>query len=230
MGYWKDKLPTWLFDYLEGKRKDWFGKPKKTYSGEGEDLIIEKFIKGKRNGVYVDVGCYHPKVGSNTFKLFKKGWSGINIDPNPNTIKTFNQYRPGDINLNIGISESGQKLVYHEFKESAVSTFSEEFYQLRLQQGAQYIGSTTIETKTLADVFNQYLGDKKIDVLDIDTEGIDIEVLRSNDWTKFKPQLILVEDQDDNISNLTELESYKFLAPLGYKLIAKTMSTAIYSL
>ena len=44
MGYWKDKLPTWLFDFIETKRKNWIGKPQLTYSGEAEDLIIEKFF------------------------------------------------------------------------------------------------------------------------------------------------------------------------------------------
>ena len=230
MGYWKDKLPSWLFDTLENSRKNWFGKPKLTYSGEAEDLIIEKFMTQVKNGLYVDVGCYHPKVGSNTYRIFKKGWSGINIDPNPETIRLFNKYRPKDINLNIGISESGETLTYYEFAESAVSTFSEEFYKMRLAQGSKYVGSKAIATKTLAEVFDQYLNGRHIDVLDVDTEGIDVQVLKSNNWDKYKPTLILVEDQDETVENLEQLETYKFLHPLGYKLIAKTMSTAIYSL
>lgn len=229
MGYWKDKLPTWLFDFIETKRKNWIGKPQLTYSGEAEDLIIEKFTKHIKNGCYVDVGCYHPKVGSNTYKLFKKGWSGINIDPNPETIRLFNQYRPKDINLNIGISEVGSNLTYYEFKESAVSTFSEEFYKMRLNQGAKYVGSKNIPTKTLAEVFDEKLNGRNIDVLDIDTEGIDIQVLKSNNWEKYKPSVILVEDQDEEVENLENLETYKFLKPLGYRLIAKTISTAIYT-
>lgn len=230
MGYWKNILPSWLFNTLENKRKNWFGKPKLTYSGEAEDLIIEKFMKHIKKGVYVDVGCYHPKVGSNTYRIFKKGWSGINIDPNPETIRLFNKYRPNDINLNIGISETGETLTYYEFSESAVSTFSEEFYKMRIEQGSQFVGTKTIETKTLAEVFDQYLNGRSIDVLDVDTEGIDVQVLKSNNWDKYKPTLILVEDQDESVSNLEELETYKLLKPLGYKLIAKTISTAIYTL
>ena len=230
MGYWKDKLPSWLFDTLENSRKNWFGKPKLTYSGEGEDLIIEKCMKLVKKGLYVDVGCYHPKVGSNTFRIFKKGWSGINIDPNPETIRLFKKYRPNDINLNIGISESGETLTYYEFSESAVSTFSEEFYKMRLEQGSKYVGSKDIPTKTLADVFDQHLNGRHIDVLDVDTEGIDVQVLKSNNWDKYKPSMILVEDQDETVDNPAQLETYKLLHPMGYQLIAKTMSTAIYLL
>ena len=133
MGYWKNILPKGLYNKLENTRKNLIGKPQLTYSGEGEDLIIERLVKHLSKGTYVDIGCYHPKVGSNTFKLFKKGWTGINIDPNPNTIRLFNQFRPKDINLNIGISKSNQVLTYFEFTESAVSTFSETLLGLEIQ-------------------------------------------------------------------------------------------------
>ena len=230
MGYWKNILPKGLYNKLENTRKNLIGKPQLTYSGEGEDLIIERLVKHLSKGTYVDIGCYHPKVGSNTFKLFKKGWTGINIDPNPNTIRLFNQFRPKDINLNIGISKSNQVLTYFEFTESAVSTFSEEFYKLRLEQGAEFIGKTSISTTTLADVFDQHLNGRNIDVLDIDTEGTDVEVLMSNNWDKYKPTIILVEDQEEHIDNFNDLPTYQYLHPKGYQLVAKTISTAIYLL
>jgi len=53
--------------------------PKKTYSMYGEDLFIKEFFKKKQIGFYVDVGCYHPIDGSNTYLLYKKGWKGVNI-------------------------------------------------------------------------------------------------------------------------------------------------------
>ncbi len=52
--------------------------PLNTHSTFGEDLILEKFLK-KKIGFYVDVGCYHPYDGNNTYLLHKKGWTGINI-------------------------------------------------------------------------------------------------------------------------------------------------------
>ena len=47
--------------------------PKKTYSLLGEDTIINNFFK-KNNGIYVDIGCYHPLQGNNTYLLYKRGW------------------------------------------------------------------------------------------------------------------------------------------------------------
>ena len=57
----------------------------------------------------MDVGCYHPTRHSNTYLMYKKGWSGLNIDLNPLTIELFNFMRPRDININIGISDSEEE-------------------------------------------------------------------------------------------------------------------------
>ena len=47
---------------------------------DNEDLNILNFFKNKRDGFYVDVGCFHPKKHSNTYFLYKRGWRGVNID------------------------------------------------------------------------------------------------------------------------------------------------------
>ena len=56
---------------------------KKTYSQFGEDLYIESFFKSQKIGKYVDLGAFHPMRLSNTYLLYKKGWSGTNVDLNP---------------------------------------------------------------------------------------------------------------------------------------------------
>ena len=56
--------------------------PKKTYSMDQEDLAILEYVENKKNGFYVDVGAHHPLQRNNTYLLFKKGWSGINVDIN----------------------------------------------------------------------------------------------------------------------------------------------------
>ena len=40
----------------------------------------ELALENIKKGVYVDVGCYHPFKGSLTLRLFKRNWSGVNID------------------------------------------------------------------------------------------------------------------------------------------------------
>ena len=68
-----------------------------------EDLNIINYFKDKKNGFYVDVGCFHPLDRNNTYLLYKKKWRGINIDVSKFSIDLFNFLRPEDINVNIAI-------------------------------------------------------------------------------------------------------------------------------
>ena len=89
------------------------------YSQWGEDLSIDEFFRGKKNGVYFDVGCFHPLMYSNTCLLFKNGWNGINIDINPTSIDLFNIIRPNDLNLCTTINETVKNLKYISIIRSA---------------------------------------------------------------------------------------------------------------
>jgi hypothetical protein len=75
-----------------------------SYSQQGEDLVLNKVFEKKWGGFFVDVGAFEPKKYSNTYKLSLSGWTGINIEPNPNKYKLFQKERKKDINLNIGIN------------------------------------------------------------------------------------------------------------------------------
>ena len=87
---------------------------KKTrYSQWGEDQYIVDFFKDKKNGVYFDVGCFHPFMYSNTCLLHNKGWQGINIDINSTSIDLFNIARPKDINLCTTIDENKSEFKYY---------------------------------------------------------------------------------------------------------------------
>ena len=61
------------------------------YNGSqfGEEEILEKLFKKNFKGTYLDIGCFHPTKFNNTNKLYKAGWTGINIDLNPFTIDLF---------------------------------------------------------------------------------------------------------------------------------------------
>ena len=96
---------------------------KKTYSQDGSDLKIVDFFKNKKNGFFVDIGCFHPTRMNNTFLLYKKGWNGINIDLSKFSIDLFNFYRPKDTNINCAISDTtSKKILYYQKKFSLIST------------------------------------------------------------------------------------------------------------
>ena len=80
----------------------------------GEDIFISRFFKKKNNGIYVDIGCYHPIKGSLTYNLFKKGWSGINVDLSKVSIDLFQISRPNDLNIQAAITNFDGETFYYE--------------------------------------------------------------------------------------------------------------------
>ena len=51
----------------------------------GEEKFILGFFNKAYKGKFVDIGCFHPTRHNNTYKMYKSGWRGINIDPNSST-------------------------------------------------------------------------------------------------------------------------------------------------
>ena len=190
----------------------------KSFSGNGEDIILSHYLfKNKKNGFYVDVGSFHPKIISNTYLLYKRGWHGINIDPNPKTHKLFNKYRPNDVNLKIGIAERASEKTYYNFSYSGANTFDETFGEQKTNKSWNtLLSKEALHCEPLKSVFEAHVPkNTKIDLLDVDVEGLDLEVLKSNDWSLYRPAVILVEDKEFR-SHPGSSDVYVFLKEQGY--------------
>jgi hypothetical protein len=87
---------------------DYFAfRPARSYAQHGEDIIAYNYFNyhGPRKGIYVDIGCFHPKRHSTTFLLHKQGWHGLNIDVDSYKIDVFKVFRPRDINVSVAVSD-----------------------------------------------------------------------------------------------------------------------------
>ena len=204
---------------------------KKTYSMDGEDLFIDNFFKNK-TGLYVDVGAYHPLELSNTYLLYKRKWKGINIDINSLSIEYFDFLRPNDINLNLGVArKNSTKMIYFQKNKSPLNT-------LNLMHAKKIFSNTfkqkKIKTKTLTNILDKTkFKRKEIDFLNIDTEGSDLEVLKSLDFKKYKPKLICVELIDHfgpDQKKIKKHKIYKFLKDKKYKLVWSGYFSHIFKL
>jgi FkbM family methyltransferase len=203
-----------------------------SYSQEGEDLIIQRIIGEKKCGFYVDVGAHHPKRFSNTYLFYKKGWTGINIEPMPGSKKIFDRMRYRDTNIEAAISDSVEKLNYFMFTEPALNTFLEQKKNSLIDNNKNnLINKIELETITLESILDKYLPHNiQIDFLSIDTEGYDFKVLKSNNWDKYIPKIILLEDKDFTLELPENSEIYNYLIHKGYKLIAMTFKTLIFNM
>lgn len=201
----------------------------KSYSQEGEDIILRRLFENQQTGFYVDVGAHHPIRFSNTYFFYKRGWRGINIDAMPGSMKLFKKIRPRDINLEIAISDKKDIMNYYIFNEPALNTFSEELAKKRNRGNYKILEVKKIECSTLSDILNQYLPfNQEIDFLSIDVEGMDFAVLKSIDLFKYKPKVILIEILDSNLEDILNHEITKYLKNYNYVVFAKTFNTVIF--
>jgi len=180
------------------------------YSQFGEDIVLKHIFGNKYSGFYVDIGAFNPKLFSNTACFYQKGWKGINIEPVKKQFELFEKYRKRDINLNCAVGEIETKKTI--FVNGACSSFN-----------SKSLIKEEVNVLRLETILDKYCFEE-IDFFDVDAEGNDFEVLKSNNWDKYKPKVILVEN--DKSSSLMN----NYLEKLGYVKKYQIFITAIYIL
>lgn len=201
----------------------------RSFSQEGEDRLLANIFRGKDSGFYVDVGAHHPYYLSNTHLFYKRGWRGLNIDANPECISNFRRIRKQDINVNSGVGSITGKLAFHNFEEPALSTFDEKLSLDRQKEGRKLKEKILIQVEPLENLLDRYLPENvQIDFLNVDVEGLDLEVLKSNDWARFRPSVILVECLDLDLENLSDNETYRYLRSCGYRFFGRLVNTCVF--
>lgn len=199
-----------------------------SYSQAREDVMLKylfrKYLYKKQKGFYVDIGAFDPTKGSNTKYLYDCGWSGINIDANPTSIKKFNLYRKRDINLHIGISERPSKKTFFYFgKNDGINSFSKSFIKKnKTEKNVKKI--LQVQTDKLSSILNLHLPNKQtIDLMDIDVEGLDFEVVKSNDWKKYRPKILMIELEAKYFKDILNNEISKYLSEQNFEPFYRTI-------
>jgi len=202
---------------------------KKSYSISNVDLIIDRMFSKKNKGIYVDVGCNHPIKYNNTYLLYKKGWSGINIDLDKDSIDQFNNLRKRDTNIKALITslDDEEKELYFYHKRSAINTISKS---LANKRGNKHKEIKKIKGTSLNSIIeNSKYKDSKINLLSIDIENYEYEVLKNFNFEKNNIDVIVTEITDTTIDNLETYNQsldliinsnlYKLLIKKNFKLV-----------
>jgi FkbM family methyltransferase len=195
----------------------------------GEDCIVIELLGFETNGFYIDVGCHDPFRYSNTFLLWKQlGWTGINIDADPRAIERFRRARPNDTNLNVGIGLAAGDTRFTMFEDGAVNTFDPA---TAAQQQTRFGHPTTITVpvRRLDDVLSEHVpAGTRIGYLNVDCEGLDEAVLRSNDWSLYRPKVISVEIHGLDMRHADRNNIVQFLDSVGYRFRSLVWATGIF--
>ena len=212
-------LKNKIFYFFYKKIKIHKSKRFNYHLGEfGEDIFINRFFKNLTNGVYVDIGCYHPIKSSLTYNLFQKGWSGLNVDLSKTSIDLFNSSRPNDVNIRAAVTDFDGETFYYE------NGIINQQNSLIENKNLKKIPIKAFKLSTILED-NKF---KKIDFLNIDVEGCDYKVLKGINFSSIRPKLICIEENNYNLEKIINNETHQFLIKNEYFLASKMGVSLIY--
>jgi FkbM family methyltransferase len=191
-----------------------------AFSSSGEDLWLRQYMKtvlrSGKPGFYVDLGCNEPVITSNSYLFYGYGWHGICIDANRRFFSDFEALRPRDILVQAAISDQNQSLYFAEYrgthKMARVMASPADFDDM-------FFPPVEVKARRLDDVLREHVpSGTVIDFMSVDLEDSELPALRSNDWSTYRPRVILIEAGTgfDPLSPLN-FPTIGFLHQLGYK-------------
>lgn len=193
----------------------------RSYGQFGEDLFLAAYFRDRDDGVYVDVGAFHPRQFSNTQLLYERGWRGLNVDATPGSMRLFAALRPRDVNVEVAISDEPGAVSLHSWGLHAENTTTPDQARAATDALGPAAEVVEVEARTLSEVLDAspFRGGP-IDVLSVDAEGHDLRVLRSLDWSRYQPRIVVTELYASDLEAVLASERYAFLRKQGYRLVS----------
>jgi hypothetical protein len=197
----------------------------KHYAGHAEDISLARLFPKRREGFFVDVGCYHPIKYSTTWTFYRRGWRGVNIDLDDLKIELFDMVRREDTNVVRAISDrEGTTRYFKSGLFSQINTIDAEHAAgLGKAFPPREVACSRLTTVLDATRYK----DRPIDFLNVDAEGHDLVVLESLDFARYRPSVIAVEVHGRGLDRVQRDPIYVFLKAKGYSLVAWCGETLI---
>lgn len=191
-------------------------------------MLLQRVFAEQSAGFYVDVGAHHPTRFSNTYWAYLRGWHGINIDPTPGSRRTFEKFRPRDLTLEVAVGAADGEASLFAFSEGALNTTTSERGRKISKLVQEDCRPFSVPQRSLRSIFSEVLPrGQVIDFLSIDVEGGETSVLHGNDWSLYRPRLILLETFGQTLENWSESDDIQFLRKEGFTPMALLFHTVV---
>ncbi len=199
-----------------------------SFSQSGEDILSLYALR--RLGItvpsYIDIGANHPTKFSNTYLFYLLGGRGLNIEPDPEMASLIRKERPRDETLNVGAGREAGELEFFIMAQSAFNTFSRaEAEQVQRTSGIALSETMKIGVVNIGALLRER--DFVPDFMNVDVEGMDMDILASVDWERTRPGVVCVETVDYTTQEKRP-EVTEFMRSKDYAPYADTFLNTIY--
>ena len=208
-----------------------------THSIEAEDLLLERLFYAliepnpEYKGFFVDIGAYDPIRASNTLLLYRRGWSGVSVDPNPDALKRFRELRPRDTAVHAAIGADGQVGTYLMFDEPLLNGFlPPEIEALHVANGRRIVARVPVEFRSVNRLLTEFVpSGTRIDLLNIDVETMEHSILSEWDFSIWRPRIIAIEIHGPlAITEWAKDPSVTLLVERGYVCVSRLWHSSIF--
>ncbi len=180
------------------------------HSQLGQDLFVLETLNQKKNGFFIEIGAGNGKHLSNTYLLEKEyNWDGILVEPNKSSFKACTNLRHCRVINKLILNSEVATVLFHE-KRIGEFSFSEGYGN---KNSNDVIDSYEIESIKFEEIFRDFSIIPDIDFLSIDTEGSEVEILSSINFSKYRPNIICIEH---NYVKSNRVYIKNFLKSKGY--------------
>lgn len=201
-------------------------KPKEIYlsniienTGNIFSDIVSSYFGQNFKGICIDVGACMPQWGSTSYFFEKRGWKTICIEPIPSHCIELRKERAIVVECACGSEnkEADFEIVHlhNNFTQGAISSLKVDERLINSHENLlNYRETIKVKVRTLNSILEEY-GIEKVDYISIDTENTELDVLKGFDINKYKPHLMLIEN------NFNEPFIENYLKDFGYKKIER---------
>ncbi len=170
-----------------------------SFAEQGEDIVLFHVLRDLLKvtaPTYLDIGAADPVLGSNTYLLYCTGGHGVLVEPNPMYVEKLRLRRPKDVVVAAGVGTGKEtEADYYVIRgHPPLNTFSrEDVDRLRGELGNDLVERVMrMPLVSVNDVIATHLG-RAPDLLSIDVEGLDLAILRTLDFERWRPGAIVAE-------------------------------------
>lgn len=186
-----------LARFVRALKEGWRKQGRISYAQGGEDLIAATLLRDLLKipfPTYLDIGAHHPVYLSNTFLLYTLGCRGVCVEPDTILFQRIKRKRKRDICLNVGVGITEQRSAdFYVLSTRTLNTFSREEAELQVRTQSHTIDKIIQIPLVPIDEIIQKNFESCPNFVSLDTEGMDLAILKSFNFEKFRPEVFCVE-------------------------------------
>ena len=232
-------------DASAGGHRIWLAQARRLFAQAGRHLLPQVLVPVREDLIlrylfdllriarpsYIDIGAHHPWYYNNTYLFYRQGACGVNVEPDPSLHAVLRRGRRRDVNLNIGIGPHEAEMDFYIMSARTLNTFSaSEAHKYVEEHGLNIVETKRIKVQTFAQTVDSHMGHTP-DLVSLDVEGLDLDILRSIDFSRYRPHVFCVETisyAKGDGSGVKSAEIHALMLQNGYRLYADTYINSIY--